>query len=124
MASSAVYVCSAILPRNKSKFSQSFQLRAHYYENEGRSRNMVDANLRVLRERIEDIKNRERLERCCVAEPGWNYTPIHNNYIKPKRDRISRRFLQLMLEVGGTLGFTVLSCSFCLYAISLLLHSN
>ncbi|KAK4393576.1 hypothetical protein Sango_1828400 [Sesamum angolense] len=124
MASSAVYVCIATLPRNNTKFCQSFQLRAQYYDGEGRSRNMVDENLRVLRERIEDVKNRERLERCCVAEPGWNYTPIHKNYIEPKRDGISRRFLQLVGTVGGTFGLTLLSCSFCLYAISLLLHSN
>ncbi|KAL0450050.1 UNVERIFIED_CONTAM: hypothetical protein Slati_1561400 [Sesamum latifolium] len=124
MASSAVYVCTAILPRNNSKFSHSFQLRTHYYDSEGRSRNMVDANLRVLRERIEDVKNRERLERCCVAEPGWNYTPLHNNYIKPKRDGISRRFLQIVGTVGGTFGLTLLSCSFCLYAVSLLLQPN
>ncbi|KAK4416444.1 hypothetical protein Salat_2469900 [Sesamum alatum] len=121
MASSPAYLCAPILPFKKSKFSQSFQVRAHYYDSEG---NMVDPNVGVLRERIEDMKRRERLERCCLAEPGWNYAPIHKNYVRHKRDGNSRRFLQLVGTVAGTFGLTVVSCSVCLCVVSLLVQSN
>ncbi|PPD82571.1 hypothetical protein GOBAR_DD20491 [Gossypium barbadense] len=35
--------------------------------------NGVDANLRVLKERIEVVKMKEKLGRCCRYEYGWNY---------------------------------------------------
>ncbi|KAG8384139.1 hypothetical protein BUALT_Bualt04G0087200 [Buddleja alternifolia] len=125
MVSLPAYTCTAILPCKKSRFSQSFHVRAQSCRDEGRSsskNNIVDSNLVVLRERIEEVRNKERLERCCLAETGWNYT--HN--FEPKRDEklLLHQFIELVTIVGATFGLTVFSCSFCLCIISLFIHLN
>ncbi|KAK6125404.1 hypothetical protein DH2020_040873 [Rehmannia glutinosa] len=112
---------TAILPCKKSRFYQSLQVRAQSYRDEGRSNNIVDSNLHVLRERIEQIKNKERLERCCVSEPGWNYASLELSY-EAKREKELLQFLQIVHIAGGTLGLTILSCTFCLCVMSLLVH--
>ncbi|KAI3451805.1 hypothetical protein Pfo_008470 [Paulownia fortunei] len=123
MASLPGNLCTGILPCKKSsRFCQSLQVRAQSYRDEGRSSNMVDANLHLLRERIEEVKNKERLERCCVAEPGWNYAPVQS--FKAKRGEELLQFLELVGMAGGTFGLTILSCSFCLCIASLLVHLN
>lgn len=88
----------------------------------GRSSSIVDANLRVLRDRMEEVRIKERLERCCVAEQGWNYVPTYT--YRRKRDEESVQFLQLIGMVGGTFGLTIFSGTFCLYIISLLVHMS
>ncbi|PON77459.1 hypothetical protein PanWU01x14_026200 [Parasponia andersonii] len=51
--------------------AQSFR---DHHEGPSRSSNhIVDANLSVLRERMEEIKAKEKLKRCCRREYGWNY---------------------------------------------------
>ncbi|PIN08256.1 hypothetical protein CDL12_19175 [Handroanthus impetiginosus] len=128
MASSPSHLCTATLRCKKPRFSRSFQVKAQSYrDHQGKSSNMVDANLRVLRERIEQVKDKERLERCCLAEPGWNYATYDQSFkYKSKRDQqlIHHHFLQLLGIVSGTFGLTILSCSFCLCIASFLLHLN
>lgn len=96
----------------------------------GKSRHVVDANLQVLKERMEEVKMKERLERCLACEQGWNYTATTNTaslYLQKKRkkelDYISQ-CVELFCMVGGTIGFTILGCSLCLYLTSLLIHLN
>ncbi|KZV26762.1 hypothetical protein F511_31750 [Dorcoceras hygrometricum] len=124
MAASAsqAYLCSTILTCKKSRSCQSFQVRAQSYRDEGRSSSIVDSNLRVLRERIQEVKLKERIERCYVAEIGWNYAPASG--LKPKGEQEMVKFLEWMGMIGGTFGFTILSCTFCLYFISLLVQLN
>ncbi|RVW83509.1 hypothetical protein CK203_064935 [Vitis vinifera] len=62
-----------IKPSFKHSSHKRLQVRAQSYRDEGRSSNMVDANLRVLKERIDVVRMKERLERCCRHEYGWNY---------------------------------------------------
>ncbi|MBA0822153.1 hypothetical protein Goarm_018967, partial [Gossypium armourianum] len=64
----------------------------------GGSSNWVDANLSVLRERIEQVKMKEKLERCCRSYDkwGWNYGAGYN--YKVKRDgQLSELFELLSL---------------------------
>ncbi|WOG92906.1 hypothetical protein DCAR_0312184 [Daucus carota subsp. sativus] len=95
-------------------------IRAQNYKDEGRSSNMVDANLRVLKERIEQVRNKERLERCCTSEQGWNYTPVYSSHYK-KQDVLSQCY-DLIGLVFGTAGLAVLFGTLVLCMFSLLLH--
>ncbi|KAK6125403.1 hypothetical protein DH2020_040872 [Rehmannia glutinosa] len=105
---------ASILPCKKSRFYQSLQVRAQSYRDEGRSNNkIVDSNLHLLREKIEEIKNKERLERCFIVEPGWNYARAEISY-KAKTEKELVEFVQLVGMAGGTFGLTILSCTFCL----------
>ena len=91
----------------------------------GRSRNMVDANLHLLKVRMEEMRNKERLERCCVAEQGWNYAAVETFRTKSdnnNNDIIPQEFVELLGVVGATFGFTISGCTFCIYLISFLLH--
>ena len=81
---------------------------------------MVDANLRVLKERIEQVRNKERLERCCTSEQGWNYTPVYSSHYK-KQDVLSQCY-DLIGLVFGTAGLAVLFGTLVLCMFSLLLH--
>nr|XP_009761502.1 PREDICTED: uncharacterized protein LOC104213669 [Nicotiana sylvestris]XP_016472390.1 PREDICTED: uncharacterized protein LOC107794417 [Nicotiana tabacum] len=129
MASSAVLCPAIIMSYSKYRIRQKLpQIRGHSYRDEGKSRHVVDANLQVLKERMEEVKMKERLERCLVCEQGWNYTATTASlYLQKKRkkelDYISQ-CVQLFCMVGGTIGFTILGSSLCLYLTSLLIHLN
>lgn len=89
----------------------------------GRSTDIVDANLNVLKERIEMVKVKERFERCCKCQHGWNYVPLSiNDHTKTKRDKELRSFIQLIGLVFGTIGLTSFAGTFFLCLVSLLAH--
>ncbi|CAK9327691.1 unnamed protein product, partial [Citrullus colocynthis] len=83
---------------------------------------MVDGNLGVLRERIEEVKIREKLERClnCKHKHGWNYVASYD--YKLKKDKQVSHFLHFFLLIIGSLGFTFLSGTFSLCLFSFLFH--
>ncbi|KAK2652365.1 hypothetical protein Ddye_012221, partial [Dipteronia dyeriana] len=61
---------------------------------------IVDANLSILRERMDEVKMKERLERCCrSSENGWNYSSA-GYYKLPKKQNQFGEFLQLVGLVG------------------------
>ncbi|CAI9758423.1 unnamed protein product [Fraxinus pennsylvanica] len=123
VSSLPIHISGAVLPCKKTRGSRHLPaVRAQCFRDEGRSSSIVDANLRVLRDRIEEVRIKERLERCCVAEQGWNYAPTYT--YRRKRDEESVQFLQLIGMVGGTFGLTIFSGTFCLYIISLLVHMS
>nr|GMD49999.1 TGF-beta-activated kinase 1 and MAP3K7-binding protein like [Ipomoea batatas] len=109
-------------PRNLRP-STHVVIRAHSYRDQGRGkRKIVDENLQVLRGRIEDVKNREKLERCLSEGSllGWNYD---HDYKKHKKELEQSQLLQLLVvNVVGTLAFTLLTCTLCLCFISILIH--
>lgn len=88
----------------------------------GRSSNMVDANLRILRERMQEVRNKERLERCCTSEQGWNYTPVYSSQYKNKA--MLAQCFDLIGLLFGTAGLAILSGTLLLCMFSLLLHLN
>ena len=81
---------------------------------------MVDASLSVLRERIEQVQIKERLERCCRLEHGWNYAPGYN--YKLKRDTQLSDLFGLVGLAAGTVGITLLSGTLGLCLVSLVFH--
>ncbi|XP_057492401.1 uncharacterized protein LOC130777982 isoform X2 [Actinidia eriantha] len=84
----------------------------------------IDANLRVLRERIEEARMRERLERCWRNDKiGWNYAAGYD-YYKHKRSMVSSQFYELLGLVFGTFGLTIASGTFFVCLVSLLVHLN
>lgn len=90
-----------------------------HHEFTGRSTNMVDGNLNVLKERIKMVKVKERLERCCKCQHGWNYNvPLNSNH---KRNKACN-FIELMGLVCGTLGLTCFGGTLFLCLVSLLVH--
>ncbi|KAK9271750.1 hypothetical protein L1049_002113 [Liquidambar formosana] len=94
MASSLPSFSALVKPPLKCNTRRSLQVRAQGFRDEGRSSNIVDANLCVLRERIDVMRIKERLERCCSAAYGWNYAPGYN--YKLKKDRELSQFFELV----------------------------
>lgn len=88
----------------------------------GRSNNIVDANLGVLRGRIEEVRIKERLERCYRCKYGWNYAPGYN--YKLKKDINLSEFFELVGFIGVTFGVTCLSGTVILSLISIVVHLN
>ncbi|PKI68425.1 hypothetical protein CRG98_011222 [Punica granatum] len=66
--------------------------------NEKSSRNTVDANMSLLRKRIDEVRMKERLERCCRSELGWNYAAEYNP--KLRRDKAATELFELIYTLG------------------------
>ncbi|GMY24284.1 hypothetical protein FCV25MIE_19526 [Fagus crenata] len=122
MASCLFSFCVSIKPSlNKhNNTRQGVQIRSQSFSDEGRPSNNVDANLSVLREKIEVIKMKERLERCCKCENGWNYVGGYD--YKLKRNKEMSHFFELVGLICGTLGFTFLTGTVCLCLVSFFLR--
>ncbi|XVF20683.1 hypothetical protein REPUB_Repub12eG0023100 [Reevesia pubescens] len=122
MASSLPFYATIRLSFKHYIRPQTLQVRAQSCGDEGRSSNKVDANLGVLRERIELIKMKEKVERCCRRKYGWNYASGYN--YKLKRDLEISQFFELVSLVTATLGFTFFSGTIFICFISLFVHLN
>ncbi|KAI9085614.1 hypothetical protein K1719_032457 [Acacia pycnantha] len=107
----------------------------HSFQDEGRStsknNNMVDENLSVLKKRMEMVKVKERLERCCRCEIGWNYDQIneedeqqHHDIISKNNQTLMSDLIQIIGLVCGTVGSTCLSGTLLLCLFSLLAHHH
>ncbi|KAF9683934.1 hypothetical protein SADUNF_Sadunf04G0065500 [Salix dunnii] len=110
-----------IKPSYKRAPGVAMRVRARRPGDEGKSSNIVDANLNVLRGRIENVKIKERLERCCRCEHGWNYTPGYNFKLK-KEVGLPTQFIDLASLVFGTVGLTCLGGTLFLCVVSLLVR--
>ncbi|KAK7272989.1 hypothetical protein RIF29_14035 [Crotalaria pallida] len=97
-------------------------IKVQYYRDEGRSTNMVDANLNVLKERMEMVTVKERLERCCKCQQGWNYDQVSINHHKVKKNKELCSLIELTGLVCGTLGFTFFGGTLLLCLFSFLVH--
>ncbi|CBI33583.3 uncharacterized protein LOC109123907 [Vitis vinifera] len=111
-----------IKPSFKHSSHKRLQVRAQSYRDEGRSSNIVDANLRVLKERIDVVRMKERLERCCRHEYGWNYAS--GNDCKLQKDTEFSHLFDLVGLVGGFVSLTIFSGTVGLCLVSLLVHLN
>ncbi|KAI3430029.1 uncharacterized protein J3R85_008304 [Psidium guajava] len=113
-------------PSLKRFVSQPPPVRAQRFgEEEGRSSssNLVDANMSVLRKRIAEVKTKERLERCCRSQLGWNYA-TSGCYSTSKRRKDGERpeFFELLLLVCRNIGLTNIACAFILCLASIFIH--
>ncbi|KAL1323136.1 hypothetical protein HN51_068182 [Arachis hypogaea] len=103
-------------------------IKVQKYHEEGSSTNIVDANLKVLKERIEMVKVKEKLERCSKCQQGWNYYPVsddnyyHCQKIKGNNNKELHNLIELTCLVCGTIGSTCFGGTLLLCFVSLLLH--
>ncbi|ERN00075.1 hypothetical protein AMTRI_Chr13g119010 [Amborella trichopoda] len=98
-----------------------FLVRAQSYRGQEGKPSIVDANMKSLRERIEHIKVKERVERCCRREQGWDY--LHATY-DPRAKKASQLSESVMLlNLAATVfGITIFSGTIGLTMFSLLVH--
>ncbi|XP_010032659.2 uncharacterized protein LOC104422127 [Eucalyptus grandis] len=117
-----------VAPFPKRGVSQRPPVRAQSFrEEEGRSSssNIVDANLSVLRKRIDEAKTKERLERCCRSELGWNHATSGCYAIsKRRKDAETSEFFELLLLVCRNIGLANIACAFFLCLASIFVHLN
>ncbi|RVW17030.1 uncharacterized protein LOC104881607 [Vitis vinifera] len=119
MASSLLSFCSLNKPLCRPKGQKYSQVRSQSFMDEGKSANIVDANLRILRERIEEVKKKERLNTCSLQN-GWTYQAGYDH--KHKRAAILSESIQLIGTVSGALGLVFFSGSFLICLVSILVH--
>ncbi|KAI8538257.1 hypothetical protein RHMOL_Rhmol09G0088600 [Rhododendron molle] len=95
-------------------------VRSQSFHNQGNSPvNMVDSNMSVLRERIREVKKKERLE----YENGWNYKSVGYDYNdKHKRHAMVVESLELFGLVTSAFGIVLLSGSLCIFLVSFVVH--
>lgn len=88
-------------------------------------RNTVDSNLSVLREKMELVKMRERLDKLCLHSPiqnqhGWNYAT--GDQLRRARTREVSSFFNLIRLVSLTFGFTCFTATSGLFLVSMIVH--
>jgi len=78
--------------------------------------NIVDANLRILRERIEQVQKRERV----INTVGWNYKHGYDqNY---KKDCMITQSAEVIGLACGAIALVFLLGSLTIFLLSLLLY--
>ncbi|XP_058091604.1 uncharacterized protein LOC131237706 [Magnolia sinica] len=102
------------------KVRRPLDVRAENSADKGKSMNIVDANMSVLRERIYIATMHERLQQYSRRGNGWNYPSNYNSNLK--RNLILSQSLEIARLVVGTLGFTFLTGTLFLCLVSLVLH--
>ncbi|KAK3036516.1 hypothetical protein RJ639_030957 [Escallonia herrerae] len=122
MASALPPSFTCIMPSQRSRTGSSFKVKAQSFRDEGKSCNMVDENLILLRQRVEQVRIKERLERCCTSQHGWNYTTAYN--YKHKREAVLSQYFELIGLVGGTAGLAIVNGTMLLCLVSLFVHLN
>lgn len=86
----------------------------------GKSVNIVDANMSLLRERIEEVRMHERLKSYCRGGEGSNYTSGYDS--KLKNEKKLSDTLEVAGLIAGTFGFTFVSGTLCLCLLSIFVH--
>ncbi|BAT83020.1 uncharacterized protein HKW66_Vig0107160 [Vigna angularis] len=100
------------------KRSNTRLIKVQNYQDEERWTS-VDGDLNVLKKRIEMVRVKERLERCCRSQHGWNYVPLYNDKIRGNKEFNVIEFVGL---VCGSLGLTCFAGTLFICLLSLLLH--
>ncbi|XP_062109583.1 uncharacterized protein LOC133821106 [Humulus lupulus] len=115
-----------------------------FKSDEGKSaKNIVDANLSVLRDKIEEVRTKERMEKYMMTKNiGWNNSTTNNSnnssiigWNKQKRndhnhnhnhDGLAIMLWEYSLELLGlgsaAIGLAFLSGTLCIYLVSFIVH--
>ncbi|KVH92436.1 uncharacterized protein LOC112515890 [Cynara cardunculus var. scolymus] len=108
---------AAVLPP-RQKVHLRLEIRAQSVRDEGRSSNLVDSSMKVLKDRIEVMRTKEILERNCRPY-GWDGA---SSYIqKPKKQP---EFPQTIALICGTSSLPILVGTALLCVISAIAHLN
>lgn len=94
--------------------------------NNNNNDDIVEANMYILRERIEEIKIKELRAFYEGGEEenyyGWNYETEYDEN-RHKRLLLAKSF-EVVSSIGGSFGFVFIGGSFLIYLLSLLLHTQ
>ncbi|KAM3342842.1 putative protein isoform X1 [Capsicum galapagoense] len=131
MASPTVNYPSIIMPSRKcwminQKLSQ-VRAQSNKDEVEKNGKRSWRADVQVLRERIEEVKTKERLEKSLACKQGWNYySTTRASYDKNQKRKIDyvSQSVEFFGMVCGTFSCTILGCTLCLYLTSTIIHLN
>ncbi|KAL5553370.1 hypothetical protein UlMin_040771 [Ulmus minor] len=120
MAYSLPSFCSLNLPFCRHKILiKHTQVRSQLFRDEGKSANIVDGNLSILKDRIQKVKTMERLEACLMMKNGWNYGNSYDDD-KHKRHAFACESLELIGLTSGTIGLVFLFGTLCISLVSLI----
>ncbi|XP_014497612.1 uncharacterized protein LOC106759120 [Vigna radiata var. radiata] len=100
------------------KRSNTRLIKVQNYQDEERWTS-VDGDLNVLKKRIEMVRVKERLERCCRSQHGWNYVSLYNDKVRGNKEFNVIEFGGL---VCGSLGLTFFAGTFFICLLSLIVH--
>ncbi|KAI3777246.1 hypothetical protein L1987_47044 [Smallanthus sonchifolius] len=112
------FAFSMILPLQKENKARSrLDIKAQSVQDEGRSSNLVDSNMKLFKDRIEVMRTKERLEqnhRPC----GWVYMSKYINQ-RPKKQP---EYLQTITLICGTYGASIIIGIGILCILSIIVH--
>ncbi|KAI4357702.1 hypothetical protein L6164_001636 [Bauhinia variegata] len=110
--------CSLTQPlRSRHKLSNYPNIRSQAFSSDNeKPANIVDANLSVLRERIQQVRKKEKLRNTC----GWNYQHCYDQ--KHRRDAVLSESIGIMGSACGAVGLVFFTGSLFICLVSLLIH--
>ncbi|KAI3726435.1 hypothetical protein L1987_66232 [Smallanthus sonchifolius] len=109
---------ATVLPLHKEhKARACLHVRAQSLRDEGRSRNLVDSNMKLLKDRIEVMRAKESLKRNHRPD-GWDYA---SKYIQ-KRPKKQPEYLQTIALICGTSSLSILIGTILLCMFSIIVH--
>ncbi|MFS7973486.1 hypothetical protein Hanom_Chr09g00857061 [Helianthus anomalus] len=94
------------------------EVRARSLGDEGRSSNLVDSNMKILKDRIEVIRKKDILERKC-RPCGWDYD---SSYVTKHKKQ--HEYTKTIALICGTSSLSVLIGTSLLYIVSVIAHLN
>ncbi|XP_054791101.1 uncharacterized protein LOC129321742 [Prosopis cineraria] len=97
------------------------KMRAQKLRDNGESGNIVDANMRVLRERMRHVKKKEM----AMSTRGWNYKQSYDDHHNMhKREAVISEIAETMGLACGAIGLVFLSGSLCIFLVSFLISHH
>ncbi|KAK1433217.1 hypothetical protein QVD17_10126 [Tagetes erecta] len=119
LASTPSFGRVTVLPLHKEhKAHARLDVRAQGLRDEGRSNNSVDSNMKLLKDRIEVMRAKERLERSHNKPCGWDQA---SQYVH-KRPEKQPEYLQTLALVFGMSSLPIFIGTVLLCIISIIVH--
>ncbi|KAL7149439.1 hypothetical protein ABFS83_05G040600 [Erythranthe nasuta] len=116
-ASSSFSICRTTNPRFSRARVQlpTAQARSQSFRDE------VDANMSVLRCRMEQVRMKERVDTCHNYH-GWNYRSPYDVVQEKNKMVVMSSIVQLACVVATTVGLVFLCGSICIFLVALTFH--
>ncbi|KAL7110668.1 hypothetical protein ACP275_05G040100 [Erythranthe tilingii] len=116
-ASSSFSICRTTNPR----FSRVVKVQLPAAQARSQSfRDEVDANMSVLRCRMEQVRMKERVDTC--HNHGWNYRSPYDVVQEKNKMVVMSSIIQLACIVATTVGLVFLCGSICIFLVALILN--
>ncbi|KAL7110667.1 hypothetical protein ACP275_05G040100 [Erythranthe tilingii] len=122
-ASSSFSICRTTNPRFSRVVKVQLpaaQARSQSFRDEGNYSHTVDANMSVLRCRMEQVRMKERVDTC--HNHGWNYRSPYDVVQEKNKMVVMSSIIQLACIVATTVGLVFLCGSICIFLVALILN--